>query len=150
MIKADGLAAGKGVTVAETLEDEEFALDQALNRKFFGKAGNKVVVEEFLAGEEITVLAFVDGSTVLPMVSSQDHKSVFEGDRGPNTGGMGAYSPVPVATNTVVDDLMADAVQPTLAAPALSTRRIAACAVPPVAIRSSTSKTRSPGLLISV
>ncbi len=94
VIKADGLAAGKGVTVAETLEDAEFALDQALNRKFFGKAGNKVVVEEFLDGEEITVLAFVDGSTVLPMVPSQDHKSVFEGDRGPNTGGMGAYTPV--------------------------------------------------------
>ena len=94
VIKVDGLAAGKGVTVAKTLEDAKIALDMALIQKIFGKAGNKVVVEEFLHGEEMTLLAFVDGTTVLPMIPSQDHKPLFDGDRGPNTGGMGAYSPV--------------------------------------------------------
>jgi phosphoribosylamine--glycine ligase len=95
VIKADGLAAGKGVTVAETLEDAETALKSIMVKKVFGESGTKVVVEECLRGEEMTVLAFVDGKTVLPMVPSQDHKPVFDGDRGPNTGGMGAYSPVP-------------------------------------------------------
>lgn len=95
VIKADGLAAGKGVTVAETLEEAETALQAAMLQKIFGESGTKVVIEECLLGEEMTVLAFVDGVTVLPMVPSQDHKPVFDGDRGPNTGGMGAYSPVP-------------------------------------------------------
>jgi phosphoribosylamine--glycine ligase len=95
VIKADGLAAGKGVTVAETLEDAEQALEDALGRRLFGEAGARVVVEECLRGEEMTLLAFVDGATVRPMVPSQDHKPIFDGDRGPNTGGMGAYSPVP-------------------------------------------------------
>ena len=95
VIKADGLAAGKGVTVAETQEEAETALDDALRQGIFGEAGQKVVIEEFLEGEEMTVLAFVDGDTVLPLVPSQDHKPIFDGDRGPNTGGMGAYSPVP-------------------------------------------------------
>jgi len=95
VIKADGLAACKGVTVADTLEEAEAALDDSLRQSVFGEAGQKVVVEEFLQGEEMTVLAFVDGETVLPLVPSQDHKPIFDGDRGPNTGGMGAYSPVP-------------------------------------------------------
>lgn len=95
VIKADGLAAGKGVTVAETIEEAETALQAAMLQKIFGESGTKVVIEECLLGEEMTVLAFVDGKTVLPMVPSQDHKPVFDGDRGPNTGGMGAYSPVP-------------------------------------------------------
>ena len=95
VIKADGLAAGKGVTVAETQQEAEAALDDALRQGIFGEAGQKVVIEEFLEGEEMTVLAFVDGETVLPLVPSQDHKPIFDGDRGPNTGGMGAYSPVP-------------------------------------------------------
>ena len=95
VIKADGLAAGKGVTVAETQEEAEAALDDALRQGIFGEAGQKVVIEEFLEGEEMTILAFVDGETVLPLVPSQDHKPIFDGDRGPNTGGMGAYSPVP-------------------------------------------------------
>ncbi len=95
VIKADGLAAGKGVTVAETLEEAEAALKSIMVQKVFGESGTKVVIEECLRGEEMTVLAFVDGRTVLPMVPSQDHKPVFDGDRGPNTGGMGAYSPVP-------------------------------------------------------
>ncbi|MDP6765383.1 MAG: phosphoribosylamine--glycine ligase, partial [SAR324 cluster bacterium] len=94
VIKADGLAAGKGVTVAETQEEAEAALDDALRQGIFGEAGQKVVIEEFLEGEEMTILAFVDGETVLPLVPSQDHKPIFDGDRGPNTGGMGAYSPV--------------------------------------------------------
>ena len=94
VIKADGLAAGKGVTVAETIEEAETALQAAMLQKIFGESGTKVVIEECLLGEEMTVLAFVDGKTVLPMVPSQDHKQVFDGDRGPNTGGMGAYSPV--------------------------------------------------------
>ena len=95
VIKADGLAAGKGVTVAETQQEAEAALDVALRQGIFGEAGQKVVIEEFLEGEEMTILAFVDGETVLPLVPSQDHKPIFDGDRGPNTGGMGAYSPVP-------------------------------------------------------
>ncbi|HBL54923.1 MAG TPA: phosphoribosylamine--glycine ligase [Deltaproteobacteria bacterium] len=95
VIKADGLAAGKGVTVAETIKEAETALRAAMVQKVFGESGTKVVIEECLRGEEMTVLAFVDGKTVLPMVPSQDHKPVFDGDRGPNTGGMGAYSPVP-------------------------------------------------------
>ena len=94
VIKADGLAAGKGVTVAENLEEAEAALDDSLRQGVFGNAGQKVIIEEFLKGEEMTVLAFVDGETVLPLVPSQDHKPIFDGDRGPNTGGMGAYSPV--------------------------------------------------------
>jgi phosphoribosylamine--glycine ligase len=94
VIKADGLAAGKGVTVAETIEEAETALQAAMLQKIFGESGTKVVIEECLLGEEMTVLAFVDGKTVLPMLPSQDHKPVFDGDRGPNTGGMGAYSPV--------------------------------------------------------
>ena len=94
VIKADGLAAGKGVTVAGNLEEAEAALDDSLRQGVFGNAGQKVIIEEFLKGEEMTVLAFVDGETVLPLVPSQDHKPIFDGDRGPNTGGMGAYSPV--------------------------------------------------------
>ncbi len=98
VIKADGLAAGKGVTVAETIEEAETALQAAMLQKIFGESGTKVVIEECLLGEEMTVLAFVDGKTVLPMVPSQDHKPVFDGDRGPNTGGMGAESPAPRVT----------------------------------------------------
>ena len=94
VIKADGLAAGKGVTVAETIEQAEEALNDAMLNRIFGDSGKKVVIEECLYGEEMTVLAFVDGKTVLTMVPSQDHKPVFDEDRGPNTGGMGAYSPV--------------------------------------------------------
>lgn len=95
VIKADGLAAGKGVTVAQSLEEAEDALAAAMQRKVFGAAGMRVIIEEFMAGEEMTVLAFSDGHTVKPMIPSQDHKPVFDGDRGPNTGGMGAYAPVP-------------------------------------------------------
>lgn len=99
VVKADGLAAGKGVTVAKTMEEAMNALDEIFLDKAFGDAGNKVVIEEFLDGEEASFLAFSDGVTVLPMVTSQDHKPVYDNDEGPNTGGMGAYSPAPVMTD---------------------------------------------------
>ena len=95
VIKADGLAAGKGVFIVKGIKQAKEALDSLMKKKIFGDAGEYVVIEEFLEGEEISVLAFSDGKTVLPMVSSQDHKKIFDQDKGPNTGGMGAYSPVP-------------------------------------------------------
>ncbi|MGA1558563.1 MAG: phosphoribosylamine--glycine ligase [bacterium] len=95
VIKADGLAAGKGVTVATSIGEAEVALRASLEKKRFGKAGSTVLIEEFLDGEEMTLLSFVSGPDYLTMVPSQDHKPVFDGDLGPNTGGMGAYSPVP-------------------------------------------------------
>ncbi|MBQ3342245.1 MAG: phosphoribosylamine--glycine ligase [Kiritimatiellae bacterium] len=98
VIKADGLAAGKGVIVAETTEQAEAAIDDMLVGNRFGAAGAEVLVEEFLHGEECSILALVDGETAVLLPSSQDHKRVFDGDKGPNTGGMGAYSPAPVVT----------------------------------------------------
>ena len=95
VIKADGLAAGKGVFIVKDLVQARDALDALMEEKNFGEAGRQVVIEEFLEGEEVSILAFCDGKTVVPMVSSQDHKKIFDNDRGPNTGGMGAYSPVP-------------------------------------------------------
>ena len=98
MVKADGLAAGKGVIVAETLEQAEEAVKDMLSGNAFGDAGCRVVIEEFLAGEEASFIVMVDGKNVLPMATSQDHKRVGDKDTGPNTGGMGAYSPAPVVT----------------------------------------------------
>lgn len=106
VVKADGLAAGKGVVVAHAVEEALAAVDDMLVEGVFGAAGRKVVVEEFLEGEEASFLAFCDGRTVVPMASSQDHKAVFDGDRGPNTGGMGAYSPAPVVTAAVHRQVM--------------------------------------------
>ncbi len=103
VVKADGLAAGKGVTVAMTFEEALKALEEIFIDSVFGDAGSKVVIEEFLQGEEASYLAFTDGKTVLPMVTSQDHKAVYDGDKGPNTGGMGAYSPAPVVTPELFD-----------------------------------------------
>ncbi len=96
VIKADGLAAGKGVTVARDLASAEAAIHDAMTDRVFGDAGNAVIIEECLEGEEASILAFCDGRSVVPMVASQDHKPALDGDRGPNTGGMGAYSPAPV------------------------------------------------------
>jgi phosphoribosylamine--glycine ligase len=96
--KADGLAAGKGVVVAETLADAEAAVDDMLVGNKFGAAGAEVLIEEFLHGEECSILAMVDGENAVLLPSSQDHKRIFDGDKGPNTGGMGAYSPAPVVT----------------------------------------------------
>ncbi len=98
VVKADGLAAGKGVVVAATVEEALAAVDDIMCAKAFGAAGSRVVIEEFLAGEEASVLAFTDGKTVIPMIAAQDHKRVYDGDKGPNTGGMGAYAPAPVVT----------------------------------------------------
>jgi phosphoribosylamine--glycine ligase len=102
VIKADGLAAGKGVTVAETVEQAEDAIRDALEGNAFGDAGNRVVIEDFLVGEEASILALIDGENVVMLASSQDHKRIFEKDEGPNTGGMGAYSPASIVNETVL------------------------------------------------
>jgi phosphoribosylamine--glycine ligase len=114
VIKADGLAAGKGVIIAATLADAEAALDRVLRQGVFGAAGAKVVIEDFLRGEEASFIAVVDGTRVVPLASSQDHKTRDDGDRGPNTGGMGAYSPAPVVTPAVHDRVMREIMLPTV------------------------------------
>ncbi len=101
VIKADGLAAGKGVIVAMTEEEAVNGLSDIMQDKIFGAGNAKVVIEEYMDGEEASILAFTDGKTIIPMVSSQDHKRIFEGDKGPNTGGMGTYSPAPVVTEDI-------------------------------------------------
>ncbi|HEY3188574.1 MAG TPA: phosphoribosylamine--glycine ligase, partial [Solirubrobacteraceae bacterium] len=98
VVKADGLASGKGVFICPTVAEAHAAIDELMRRRLFGDAGATVVVEEFLEGEEVSFMVLTDGTTVLPLATSQDHKRVQDGDRGPNTGGMGAYSPAPVAT----------------------------------------------------
>jgi phosphoribosylamine--glycine ligase len=114
VIKADGLAAGKGVVVAMTLAEAEEAITDMLAGNAFGAAGSRVVVEEFLDGEEASFISMVDGKTALPMATSQDHKRVGDGDTGPNTGGMGAYSPAPVVTPDVHARVMREIVEPTV------------------------------------
>ena len=113
-VKADGLAAGKGVLLCDTLEEAEAAIDYVLVDAAFGAAGARVVVEELLFGEEASFIAICDGSTVLPLASSQDHKRIGDGDTGPNTGGMGAYSPAPVVTEALTAELMRTVMQPTV------------------------------------
>ncbi|RMH92869.1 phosphoribosylamine--glycine ligase [Lysobacter pythonis] len=115
VIKADGLAAGKGVIVAMTLEEAEAAVRDMLAGNAFGQAGARVVIEEFLEGEEASFISMVDGRTALPMATSQDHKRVGDGDTGPNTGGMGAYSPAPVVTAEIHARIMREVVEPTVA-----------------------------------
>jgi phosphoribosylamine--glycine ligase len=102
VIKADGLAAGKGVTVAISLVEAKRAINAALKDKVFGESGARIIIEEFLAGEEASLLAFCDGQDFVPLASAQDHKTVYDEDKGPNTGGMGAYSPAPVVTESVL------------------------------------------------
>ncbi len=114
VIKADGLAAGKGVVVAHTIADAEQALRDMLGAHAFGDAGARVVVEEFLQGEEASYIVIADGTHALPMASSQDHKRRDEGDLGPNTGGMGAYSPAPVVTREVEQRILREIIEPTL------------------------------------
>ena len=114
VIKADGLAAGKGVIVAMTLAEAEAAVTDMLGGYAFGAAGARVVIEEFLDGEEASFISMVDGTTALPMATSQDHKRVGDGDTGPNTGGMGAYSPAPVVTPEVHARVMREVVEPTV------------------------------------
>ncbi|MDG1065415.1 MAG: phosphoribosylamine--glycine ligase [Luminiphilus sp.] len=115
VVKADGLAAGKGVIVAETLAQAEAAVTDMLSGNAFGEAGCRVVIEEFLAGEEASFIVIADGQHALPMASSQDHKRIGEGDTGPNTGGMGAYSPAPVVTPALHERIMQEVINPTLA-----------------------------------
>ncbi|MBV2134847.1 phosphoribosylamine--glycine ligase [Pseudomonas sp. MAP12] len=114
VVKADGLAAGKGVIVAMTLEEAEEAVRDMLSGNAFGDAGARVVIEEFLDGEEASFIVMVDGENVLPMATSQDHKRVGDGDSGPNTGGMGAYSPAPVVTAEVHQRVMDEIIYPTV------------------------------------
>ena len=113
VIKADGLAAGKGVTVAFSLEEAEAALKNIMVDKVFGASGSQVVIEEFLEGQEMSILAFVDGETVRPMAAAQDHKQVYDGDKGPNTGGMGTYSPLPHIADSIIQEAVETIIKPT-------------------------------------
>ena len=115
VVKADGLAAGKGVTVAETVEQAELAIRDALEGEAFGSAGARVVVEDFLRGEEASILALIDGEHIVLLASSQDHKRIFEKDEGPNTGGMGAYSPASIVNAGVREKVIREVYEPTLA-----------------------------------
>jgi len=114
VIKADGLAAGKGVFIVKNLVQARDVLDVLMEKKKFGEAGRQVVIEEFLEGEEVSILAFCDGKTVVPMVSSQDHKRIFDNDQGPNTGGMGAYSPVPFYPDKLEKRVLEEILKPTI------------------------------------
>ncbi len=114
VVKADGLAAGKGVIVAKTVEEAKHAVDHIMADKAFGSAGDTIIIESCLTGEEASFIAFTDGKTVLPLPTSQDHKAVYEKDQGPNTGGMGAYSPAPVVTDQVADFVMNRVMLPTI------------------------------------
>ncbi len=114
VVKADGLAAGKGVILAETLDEAKSAVKDMLQGNQFGDAGSRVVIEEFLTGEEASFIVMVDGTDVLPLASSQDHKAAYNGDTGPNTGGMGAYSPAPVVDQMCHNRIMSEVIQPTI------------------------------------
>ncbi|MCH1624674.1 phosphoribosylamine--glycine ligase [Fredinandcohnia quinoae] len=123
VIKANGLAAGKGVTVAMTLDEALTSLYEMMEAKRFGESSAQVVIEEFLHGEEFSLMAFVDGENVYPMVISQDHKRAYENDEGPNTGGMGAYSPVPQIPTKVVNEAVETILKPTVSAMIKENRR---------------------------
>ena len=114
VIKADGLAAGKGVVVAASVEEAHDAIDRMLEQKSFGEAGARIVIEEFLQGEEASFIVMSDGTNVLPLATSQDHKRLRDGDEGPNTGGMGAYSPAPVVTPRIHARVMREIIQPAI------------------------------------
>ncbi len=114
VIKASGLAAGKGVVVCGSIEEADEAIDSMLVRSIHGAAGSEILVEEFMHGEELSLLALTDGTSVIPLLPAQDHKRLLEGDVGPNTGGMGAYAPVSIADTTLVDRIVADVFTPTL------------------------------------
>ena len=116
VVKADGLAAGKGVLICETKEEAETAVEDILVDNKFGNAGSRVVVEEFLTGQEVSMLAFSDGKTIVPMVSSQDHKRIWDGDKGLNTGGMGAYSPAPIYTADIHEIVVPQVLEATIKA----------------------------------
>jgi phosphoribosylamine--glycine ligase len=115
VVKVDGLAAGKGVTVAQTLEDATQAVSDAFRGRF-GEAGRQIVIEEYITGQEASVLAVTDGQTIRPLVPAQDHKTIGEGDTGPNTGGMGAYAPTPVVTPELMARVQSEVLEPAIAA----------------------------------
>ena len=127
VIKADGLAAGKGVIVAVSLEEALAAVDEIMCDQAFGQAGSRVVIEECLIGEEASLLAFTDGDTIVPMVSSQDHKRAYDNDEGPNTGGMGAYAPAPVVTAAILEKVQKEVLEPTIAAMKAEGRKYVGC-----------------------
>lgn len=127
VIKADGLAAGKGVVVAMTLDEALSAVDDIMENQAFGQAGSRVVIEEFMEGEEASLLAFTDGKTIQPMISSQDHKRAYDGDKGPNTGGMGTYAPAPVMTDEMVRLAEERVLKPAIAAMAQEGRCYQGC-----------------------
>lgn len=106
VVKADGLAAGKGVIVAKTVEEAETAIEDIMVKKIFGSAGDRLILEDCLEGEEASILVFSDGKNIAPLVSAQDHKRIFDNDEGPNTGGMGAYSPAPVVSGEIFNDII--------------------------------------------
>jgi phosphoribosylamine--glycine ligase len=112
VVKADGLAAGKGVILCQTVEEAIQSVDQMMVEKVFGEAGHRVIVEEYLVGEEASYIAFTDGKVILPLASCQDHKAIFDEDRGPNTGGMGAYSPAPVVSEEVNERIIEKVLRP--------------------------------------
>jgi phosphoribosylamine--glycine ligase len=114
VIKADGLAAGKGVVIAESYQAASDALDAIMKQKVFGAAGNKIVIEEFLRGEEASILALTDGKEFVMLPAAQDHKRIFDGDTGKNTGGMGAYAPAPVVTPEIAEQIAQQILRPTL------------------------------------
>ncbi|MBF1122296.1 MAG: phosphoribosylamine--glycine ligase, partial [Dialister invisus] len=111
-IKADGLAAGKGVILTQTADEAVAALDTIMQDKAFGEAGSRVVIEELMTGEEVSLLAFTDGETIVPMAAAQDHKRAQDGDEGPNTGGMGAYAPAPVMTPERLEEVRVKILRP--------------------------------------
>jgi phosphoribosylamine---glycine ligase len=112
VVKADGLAQGKGVVIAHTRDEARDAVTAMLEGKAFGEAGARVVIEQYVDGEEMTVMAFTDGKTVMPMIPAQDHKRLCTGDTGPNTGGMGAYAPAPIGTGTLLDQVRRNILEP--------------------------------------
>lgn len=112
VIKADGLAAGKGVIICNTIDEAVKAIDSIMVEKVFGTAGNNVIIEEYLKGEEVSFMVFSDGEDMLPIASAQDHKQIYDGDRGPNTGGMGAYSPAPVITDKMSKEIIDTVIKP--------------------------------------
>lgn len=127
VVKADGLAAGKGVIVAMTEQEALDAVDAIMEENSFGDAGARVVIEEFMQGEEASLLAFIDGKVIRPMISAQDHKRAFDGDKGPNTGGMGTYAPAPVMTTEMTERAVEEILKPTIAAMAKEGRPYTGC-----------------------
>lgn len=140
VVKADGLAAGKGVILCENAKEALAALERIMIRKEFGAAGQRVVVEEFLGGEEASFLVFTDGESLLPLPTSQDHKAVFDDDKGPNTGGMGAYSPAPVVTEEIHRAVMETIMLPTIRALAAEGRKYRGVLYAGLMIRNGTAK----------